>query len=164
MISYFEKCPRIEDIRSKFRELAFAFHPDRGGDTSVMQEINAQYLAALKALHGTKTFTSDNKEYQFQYNEKLEREIIEKLQAILACEMPGVDVLLIGSWIWVVGATKAYKDTIKSLGFKWHREKTCWFYHVGKWRGKGSKKSLEDIADTYGYKKYAANLRTKIDA
>lgn len=162
MINYFEKCPRIEDIRSKFRELAFAYHPDRGGDTAIMQEINAQYLGALKAFHGTKTFTRDNKEYEFKYNETLEREIIEKLQAILSTEMAGVDVLLIGNWIWVVGATRPYKDTIKSLGFKWHRDKSCWFYHVGKWRGKGGKKSLEDIADTYGYKKYAANLRNKI--
>lgn len=127
-----------------------------------MQEVNAQYLEALKALHGTKTFTAENKEYEYKYNANLEKEIIEKLQAILAIEMTGVDVLLIGTWIWVVGATKEYKDTIKTLGFKWHREKTCWFYHVGKWRGKGSKKSLEDIADTYGYKKYVSQLRSKI--
>ena len=161
-IDYFEKCPRLEDIRSRFRELAFSYHPDRGGDTAIMQEVNCQYLSALKAFHGTKTFTSNNKEYEFKYNEKLEKEIIEKLQAVLAVEMIGVEVLLIGTWIWVVGTTKEYKETIKSLGFKWHREKACWFYHVGKWRGKGSKKSLEEIADTYGYKKYASQLRSKL--
>ena len=38
-----------EQIRQRYRELALAFHPDRrGGDQSLMQEINAAYQRLLQ--------------------------------------------------------------------------------------------------------------------
>ena len=40
-----------EQIRQRYRELALAFHPDRrGGDQSLMQEINAAYQRLLRVL------------------------------------------------------------------------------------------------------------------
>ncbi len=40
---YFEKAKNLDELKKKYRELAFANHPDRGGDTATMQAINAEY-------------------------------------------------------------------------------------------------------------------------
>ena len=40
---YFEKTKNLDELKKKYRELAFANHPDRGGDTATMQAINAEY-------------------------------------------------------------------------------------------------------------------------
>lgn len=160
---YFKDCPTIELVKQKYRELALVFHPDRGGKLEDMQALNAEYHEVLKSLHNTKTFSSDNKEYTYQYNENLEQVIIDMIDKVLAEKLgDDVDVLLIGTWLWIVGNTKPVKDKIKSLGFKWHTKKLCWFFHSGTWKGRGTKGSLNDIANKYGYKKYSAKLQTKL--
>jgi hypothetical protein len=40
-----------EALAAHYRTLARTHHPDLGGDESVMQDINAQYQAALQALY-----------------------------------------------------------------------------------------------------------------
>lgn len=43
---WFAGCSGAEQVKSRYRTLAAEHHPDRGGDTAVMAEINAQYAAA----------------------------------------------------------------------------------------------------------------------
>ena len=33
----------LDEVKTKYKKLAFLFHPERGGDTATMQEINMQY-------------------------------------------------------------------------------------------------------------------------
>jgi hypothetical protein len=163
MLKYFNECPTIELVKQKYRELALIFHPDRGGNLEDMQALNAEYHSVLKSFHGTKTYTTDNKEYEYKYNENLEQVIIDMISKVLSEKLgDDVDLLLIGTWLWIVGNTKPVKDKLKELGFKWHSKKNCWFFHSGEWRGKGSNTSLGDIASKYGYRKYASKLQTKL--
>lgn len=163
MKNYFEACPTIELIKQKYRELALLFHPDRGGNLEAMQAINAQYHELLKAKHNTKAFNSENKEYTYQYDESLEQVIIDMISKVLSEKLgDDVELLLIGTWLWIVGNTKPVKDKIKALGFKWHETRQVWFFHSGTWKGRGSNKSLDQIAASYGYKKYTSQLQTKL--
>ena len=41
----------------------------------------------------------------------------------------GVNVEIIGRWIWLSGATMIYKDEIKAAGFFWSRTKKAWYYN-----------------------------------
>ena len=42
MIEYFAGCRTPEEVRERYKELAKQHHPDAGGSTDTMQEINAQ--------------------------------------------------------------------------------------------------------------------------
>jgi DnaJ-class molecular chaperone len=40
---YFEGCTSLDEIKSRYKELALKQHPDRGGDTKIMKVINLEY-------------------------------------------------------------------------------------------------------------------------
>ena len=44
----FDKCQSVQEIKQRFRKLAFQNHPDRGGNKAAMQEILRQYEVALQ--------------------------------------------------------------------------------------------------------------------
>lgn len=43
MVQYFKNISSLSDLKSQYRELALANHPDRGGKEEVMKAINAEY-------------------------------------------------------------------------------------------------------------------------
>lgn len=163
-MNYFKESITVEQIKQTYRELARKFHPDLGGDLELMKLLNAQYLEALKSCDNVKTFTTDNTEYTYKFDADLENQLIDKIHEFLGKDFKAVDLLLIGSWLWAVGSTKEVKEELKGMSFKYHSVKKCWFYHVGKWHGKGSKTDLNDLASKYGYKSYKGILQAKIGA
>ena len=42
-MKWFNNPETLEDLKKQYKKLAFQNHPDRGGKTSDMQEINAEY-------------------------------------------------------------------------------------------------------------------------
>lgn len=46
-MGYFDGIIDKKAIKKRYRVLALEHHPDRGGDVAVMQEINAEFKAAL---------------------------------------------------------------------------------------------------------------------
>lgn len=48
-MDYFNGCFTVEQIKSRFRELAMEHHPDRGGDTATMQEVIAKVDELLRS-------------------------------------------------------------------------------------------------------------------
>ena len=42
--------------------------------------------------------------------------------------MDGVNIEIIGSWIWCTGNTMQHHEAIKSLGFWWSKSKKAWYY------------------------------------
>lgn len=49
-MKYFSGISNLDDLKREYKRLALENHPDRGGDTAVMQEINAEYDAAFSRL------------------------------------------------------------------------------------------------------------------
>lgn len=159
--NFFAGCIRVQEIKSKFRELAFSFHPDRpGGNTAIMQEINQQYHAALKAMHETSTIDESGNERRYYYNESTEQELMDKVNQLLALNLPDVDIVIIGLYIWVTGNTRPVKDQIKSVGgMYWNSKRGTWFYKaqcLAKYRPRYSGKSLDELAEKYGSSRYAS--------
>ena len=69
----------------------------------------------------------------------------------------GVHVELCGSWIWVSGNTKKYRDILKGLHFKWAFKKQAWYYHTEPYRKKSHRElTLEEIREMFGSQSYAA--------
>ena len=38
----------IQEVKSAYKKLAFQYHPDKGGSTEIMQEINNEYDKLIK--------------------------------------------------------------------------------------------------------------------
>lgn len=49
-MKYFKNIHSLSELKKQFRTLAIANHPDKGGDTAVMQEINAEFDAMFQVL------------------------------------------------------------------------------------------------------------------
>lgn len=99
-------------------------HPDHGGDTATMQEINAEHDALfdeLKAKHNAE----HDAEHQTTKTPEEFREIIEAL-----LRMNGVEVELCGSWLWIGGNTRSHKDELKAAGCRWSSSKKLWYYFL----------------------------------
>ncbi len=155
-MQYFTHLTTVEAIKSEFRKLAMQHHPDRGGDATIMQEINRQYHAVLKACDG-----QTSGEHAYRYREDVEQEVMQKLLELL--KLRGLDLALIGYWIWVTGDTKANKEALKAAGLQWHRERQCWYYKPKDWkRSSRSKGSLDALAAKYGCRTFATAEEEKL--
>ncbi len=158
MKAYFTNVHTLEELRRQYKNLLKKYHPDNtNGSTEATQEINAEYdrlFKALKDKHDSRAAGStedkaktdfNNMKYDFSEDAKL-REILQKI-----ISFDGINIEIIGCWIWVDGNTYEYKNTLKALGFKWAREKKKWYFHTETFRKRSHKKlSMEDIRNYYG--------------
>lgn len=130
MNKYFKDVNTLEELRRQYRDLLKKYHPDNAnGSTEATQEINMEYdrlFKVLKDRHESKSANNkegsaktdfNNMKYDFTEDAKLR----EVLQQIITFE--GINIEIVGCWIWVDGDTYEYKDTLKNIGFKWAREK-----------------------------------------
>ena len=146
---YFNHCTTPEEVKSLYRSLAFQHHPDHGGDTRTMQDINAAYHEALQRLNGH-THTDGEKEFTYRYEYEREQAIIEKINELLKLKMDDVEIWLIGLWVWIVGDTRPHKEALKALKCTWHSKRKCWYWKPYDERAFYSRQSLGALASLYG--------------
>lgn len=156
MNKFFENINTLEDLRKQYKELLKQHHPDNGGNLEIMQAVNAEYDKLFKILKNQheSNYSSDsdtantdynNMKYDFAEDEKL-REMLSKV-----IHFTGIDLELVGAWIWLSGNTYSCKKELKELGFKWAKQKKMWYWHSEAFRKKSRKTlSMDDIRSYYG--------------
>jgi hypothetical protein len=161
-MNYFKKCSTVAEVKKLYKELAMINHPDLGGDTAIMQEINKQYEEILKRLDGETTIDSEGKSHTYKYNQETEEKLMIIIDQLLSLKMVNVDIFLVGSWIWIDGETKPYKEELKSLNCRWHSIRKCWYFagSPSLYR-KNSSKGIDDIAQAYGATKISNKAKTQ---
>lgn len=147
-MKYFTNCKTLEELKATYKKLALKNHPDvAGGSEETMKAINKEYdevFPRLKNIHTNK----DGEQYTKENNET-PNEFKDIITAILRMEFVTVEV--IGSFLWVSGNTKPYRDELKKLGFKWHQTKACWYKSPEGYRKYGKKSySMDEIKEMYG--------------
>ena len=146
MMNYFENVKTLEDLKKQYRRLAMKFHPDMGGSTEIMQQINAEHDRLFEVLKEKHNASADEYHQTTETPEEF-RAIIEFL-----LKLDGVIGELCGSWIWCSGNTKAHKEELKAAGFHWSQNKKQWYWHHEepgrKWRRGNT--SMADIRRKYG--------------
>lgn len=155
-MTYFKNVRTLEELRRQYRDLLKKYHPDNpDGSTQATQEINAEYdrlFKVLKDKHESNSTSSDKEKTSFdhmKYDFSEDQKLREILQQIIS--FSGINIEIVGCWIWVDGNTYAYKDALKELGFKWAREKKKWYFHTEAFRKKSHKTlSMDDIRNYYG--------------
>jgi len=161
MKNWFEDCKTIEEVKKKYKALAFEYHPDvtKKDTTIIMAEINNQYdLTAIKFKNIHRNFKGEIYEKESEDTSQQFKDIINKV-----IHFENVLIEICGAWLWISGDTIKYKETLKELKFNWSSNKTAWYYHnQPKKRSKGDK-TLDEIREMYGSKQVARKqLQKKI--
>lgn len=151
MTNFFQSCETLQQVKDLYRTLAKENHPDKGGNLQTMQEINNQYSRAIATIARGGKFTAQEAEAEILQAEAYQ-EAVNKVVNLEGCKLE-----LIGSWLWITGNTKQYKDILKSdpAKFNWAKKKTdfsAWFFRTAEYKtcNKGQKMGLDAIRNKYG--------------
>lgn len=151
-IKYFKDIKDKEELRKAYLRLMKENHPDAGGDGEVCKVINSEYdylfsrlpdKAAASKVKGKTRNTSKANEV------KMDEAIRKVINSII--HMKGINIEIIGMWIWVDGNTYPWKEELKANGFEWSRTRKKWHYspYEGGWH-RGKNRSFETIRGLYG--------------
>jgi hypothetical protein len=162
--NYFEHIQTLDALRTKYRDLLKENHPDNGGSDEIMKEINVQYAEAfafLKASATAGTAAGSEQKEDIKWSEAEDAAIREALSKIIYLE--GLNIEIVGCWIWVDGNTFPNRNELKEAGYKWSKARQKWHYApYEKKFYKGSKKSFEQIRREYGSEHVASEERATI--
>jgi len=139
---FFSTCETLEEVKRKYKELAMMHHPDRGGDTATMQEINKEYESICK-----------NPVFNFAYKTQQEQQDFIKYPEIInqVIGLQGIIIELIGNWIWLSGNTYPYRQELKRIGFYFAPKKVMWYYRPPDYKSVNrNPKTIEYIRLKYG--------------
>jgi len=144
-MKFFEKCQTLDEVKSTYKKLAMQYHPDRGGDTATMQEINKEYAFVTAKIASGASFTAEQREQEMNFSEEY-RKVIEQI-----IYLPAILIEQIGFWIWVTGNTKPVREELKKAGLFFASKKQAWYFRSEAYKVKrGGKKSLDEIRSKYG--------------
>lgn len=148
-MKWFNNPQTLEELKKQYKKLAIKHHPDRGGNTADMQQINNEYDKLFEKLKDIHT-TADGKTYTAQQTTTETPEEFRNIIDVLI-RLDGIKIEVIGSWLWVTGNTFIQRDTLKSMKFRFSKSKTAWYFHGNDYH-KTSKKTftLEQIRSLYG--------------
>lgn len=149
-----EKVETLEELKKIYKKLALIHHPDRGGNEEVMKQLNNEYDELFEKLKNTHK-NSEGEFYTKETDEVAEewRELISKLVNL---KMIGVEIEVIGSFLWVTGNTRPYKEELGKNGLKlrWSNKKKAWYKSPEGYRRFTNKEyNMSDIRKMYGSQK-----------
>lgn len=156
-MKYFINIDNIDELKIEYKKLAVKLHPDNGGDTAEFQVMQAEFIQLFEELKQAHNKTVEESGKGFKNNESpIEyADVIDKLLRI-----DGIIIELCGSWLWISGNTKQYKEELKKIGCKYASKKQMWYYHLEKYKTNNKKKlSIEEIREKYGSKKIENNQK-----
>ena len=150
-MKYFFECKTLDEIKAQYKRLAKQNHPDMGGDTATMQEINKEYAFACAHIFKTENLSAEDIDSKLKMSEGY-RQAIEKI-----IHLPGIVIELVGFWIWVTGDTYQVRRNLKEAGFFFASKKVAWYFRGDEYKSRGSQKTLEQIRRKYGSETVSAS-------
>ena len=150
-MSYFTNCKTAEELKKAYRTWAKKLHPDLGGNAEEFKQMQNEYeklWERLKNVHQNAQGETYTKE-----TDETPQEFIHIINVLIT--LVGVEVEICGKWIWVSGNTKAHKETLRQLEFKWAHKKQAWYYHAEPYKKKSRRElTLDEIRDMFGSQHY----------
>lgn len=156
-MKYFANIRTLDELKAAYRRLALKYHPDMGGSTEIMQEINNEHDALFEQLKRQRNASAD----EYHQTTETAEEFREILAVLLG--LPGLTVELCGSWLWISGETRQHKDALKAAGCRWSSNKKMWYWrHPEDARGHyRCKRSMNEIRSKYGSQVFDADGRER---
>lgn len=170
-MTYFKDCKTIEDVKEAYRKYAKALHPDNGGDAEEFKRMQQAYTAAYNRYKGvhrkkaagntenTKKAAEDtHSDYTDDFSAEAFASIIDKIIGL-----DGIDIEIVGSWIWLSGNTYPYREQIKAAGFFWSSKHKKWYYSGDRRKSKKhSKLTFEEVRALHGSHGVTTPFRPKL--
>jgi hypothetical protein len=155
-MKFFQNCKTLDEIKATYKKLAKENHPDLGGKTTLMQQINNEYANACAMLAKNRGVSNEQADNEMKMSE-LYREAIEQI-----IHLPDIIIELVGHWIWITGNTRPVKDQLKAAHFFFAHKKLAWYFRADEYKTKGGKKTLDEIRAKYGSEKVNYQFKNKL--
>ena len=163
-MAFFDQITDLAELKTAYKKLCMQHHPDRGGDTATMQELNAEYDRVLKAIiNGTSDdeYKNTNKREGYhsywtsrEEHTEVEIKVREAIEKIMHLE--GIEIEIIGCWVYVTNTIKEHAPILKAAEYKANRKKETgvwtWIFMGKKSNGRGSM-SMDEMREKYGTEK-----------
>ena len=143
-MKWFQNITTLDELRSEYRRLALLHHPDRGGSTADMQEINNEYdLLSKRLINGNASFSQGRKSWEHFVSTEIRNKLLEVIF------LEGISIEVIGSWIWITGTLAA--PSLGERPLKFSPNKLAWYWQSGDYRKRNGKQfSMEEIRAMWG--------------
>jgi curved DNA-binding protein CbpA len=144
----------VQQAAKAYKKNIFKCHPDHGGTNEAFIDLQKAYELVMANLTYTgkqyNKATSEVEDIEKNYTQELINKIMELIETFSTNDE--ININIIGNWIWLDGETKPHKEAIKSLGFKFSKNKTAWYWHEGGYRRFGGRSdySMDEIAYRHG--------------
>ena len=130
-------------LKDSYRTAAMKYHPDKGGDPEIMKLVNNAYELLCRI---TWTTAQQAEAAEAVPLTEVMAELWEKFK-----HYPGLDGEICGSWLWITGDTRKYREDLKAAGFKFAAKKSAWYYHEDAYRKHSKRKfSMDEVRDLWG--------------
>jgi len=151
-VEYLNGVETLQELKQLYRKLVKEHHPDIGGDTAVMTQINLEFEYLYESMPKTKQEQASGESAEDYMG------VVNKVSGL-----PDIKIELCGTWLWVTGSTYQAKDQLKAAGFRFSPKKQAWYWYYGKYRKTGRRQlSLDEIRRLYGTKELETKERVAI--
>jgi len=139
----------IDTLKKQYFQLAKKYHPDSGGTTFQFQELQNEYEKLFKNLLNGGSLNEEQKENEIVIDKAI-RNIIDAI-----INIDGINIEVIGKWLWVGGNTYPVYQILKSSGLTFIKKAGIpyWVYKGVESSSRG-KMSMEDIKNKYQVTKF----------
>lgn len=135
----------LDGLKQEYRKLANKYHPDKGGSTAQFQELQNEYEKLRNKILSGSDLSELEKENEIVIDDALRAAV----NAIITLE--GINIELIGKWIWVSGNTYPVRTVFSAAGFKFIKKNNIpyWVYKGVESSSRGGT-DMQDIVKKYG--------------
>ena len=138
-----EHARTMDDLKAEYRRAVKCCHPDLGGSHEAMVKLNSEYEAMFLRLESEETERAGH---------RIDDGFRQVVSSIL--HVPGIEVELVGTWLWVSGDTRPVKEELKAAGFRWSSKRGKWHWNPDGWRHhRPSRDSFAELRSRFGSRK-----------
>lgn len=137
-----------KELKSAYRTMSKKYHPDKAfGNEEMMKLVNAAFEFLKKYMGKWEVRASDFE--NMNTGSAIDECIADIFAKIAKCK--GIDAEICGTWLWVSGNTKFYKNIFKQAGMKFSGKKKAWYWHPKGWKKKSRRTwDMDEIREQFG--------------
>ena len=150
-MKYLKNIESLEHLKKEYRKWAMKLHPDCGGSDMEMKKLNDEYENLFEIMKGREKHQKTNTTKEAtEETAKTYPRIIDRL-----VHMEGLEIEIIGYWIWIGGNSYPYREELKAIGFRWSKGRKKWYYSTIGLDSKGyyKKEKFNTLRNRYGSQK-----------